>query len=69
MPIHEHFRDAVKQRATMAHQGTPRRVPTMESSVPVHPWNTGAVVIIIVNDMVEFATLGKSSTVARVATR
>ena len=46
---------------------TPRRVPAMES----HPWNTGAVVIVIVivNDMVEFATLGRFSTVARGATR
>ena len=42
---------------------TPRRVPTMESC----PWNSGAVVIVFVNDLVEFATLGKSSTVARVA--
>ena len=39
----------------------------MESSMPVHPWNTSAVVI--VNDMVEFASLGKSSIVARAATK
>ena len=43
-----------------------RRVPKMESSVPVHQWNTSVAVIVIVNDMVEFATLGKSSHVARV---
>ena len=42
---------------------TPRRVQTMESC----PWNSGAIVIVFVNDLVEFATLGKSSTVARVA--
>ena len=38
-----------------------------------HGWslalNTGAVVIVIVNDMVEFATVGRTSTVARMATR
>ena len=39
----------------------------MESSMPVHPWNTSAVVI--VNDMVEFASLGKSSIVARAAAK
>ena len=33
----------------------PRRMPTIES----YPWNTGAVVIVIVNEMVEFATSGK----------
>ena len=33
--------------------------------IPVEP---GAVVIVLANDMVEFATLGKSLTVARVAT-
>ena len=42
---------------------TPRRVQTMESC----PWNSGAIVIVFVNDLVEYATLGKSSTVARVA--
>ena len=42
---------------------TPRRVQTMESC----PWNSGAIVIVFVNDLVEFATLGKSSTVAKVA--
>ena len=34
-----------------------------------YPWNTGAVVIVIVNDMVEFATMGRTSTVARTKTR
>ena len=42
---------------------TPSRVQTMESC----PWNSGAIVIVFVNDLVEFATLGKSSTVAKVA--
>ena len=41
----------------------------LESSVPAHQWNTGVAVIVIVKDMVEYATLVKSSTVARVATR
>ena len=94
MSIHENFKDAVKSRATMAHQGqghthippherkglqffiskiptevhsfattlsTPRRVPVMES----HRWNTVVIAIVIVNDMVQFATLGRFSTVTR----
>ena len=49
----------------------PRRAPTMESNVLVHQWKTDVAVIVIVigNDMVEYATLRKSSTVARVATK
>ena len=39
----------------------------------VHPWKTDVAVIVIVivigNDMVEYITLRKSSTVARVATK
>ena len=49
----------------------PRRAPTMESLVLVHQWKTDVAVIVIVigNYMVEYVTLRKSSTVARVATK
>ena len=40
---------------------TPRRMPATES----YRWNTGAVVIVIVNDMVGCATIGRTPTMAR----
>ena len=68
MSVLKNFRDVVRKRATMAHQGKVYAYISPQERTRQRPvFETNAVVM--VNDMVEFATMGKSLSVARVGKR